>query len=398
MIDTFHINNLKCYGKLSLPLAPLTVLSGFNAGGKSTTTQGALLFAQALRANGRTPWIGLNGPLVQLGTAGEIVNGGHGLPREIGLGFEGKQSRVIWWLDPADRGAPALRISSIEITDLTGSHSVPLEADTALDDFLPTGRGTTDLFALTSALRNLCFIGALRTANQEVFPSPESGDPIYGDVGARGEFAPWWLNRLSEEEVEKARRSTNDAAPTLRRQVCAWGGELFPGFEVTAQGLERTGLIQLQLRNSITKDWHRPSNVGYGLSYAFPILVAGLVLRSGQMLVIDSPEAHLHPRAQSRMGRFLASIAGGGVRIIVETHSDHVLNGIRVAIKDKIIKPEDTAIYFFSSSSRVGQAAHEEFAQFVEPSVLRADVDINGRISNWPEGFFDQIENDLALL
>jgi predicted ATPase len=394
VITAFHLENLKCYEALSLPLAPLTLLTGFNAGGKSTAVQGALLLAQALRTNGRTRWIGLNGPLVQLGTVGEILNGAV-RRRHIGLGVETEGARVIWRLDPEERGAAmALPIGSIEITDGTGSQTVTVRAEDLLNDFLPADSLTPVLHNLTSALRSISFISAIRGGTQEVFPSPDSGDPVHGDVGTRGEFAPWWFTRLSDEDVEEARRSPVETAATLRRQVGAWGSDLFPGFEATAQFLERTGLVQLQLRTRITEDWRRPSNVGYGLSYAFPILVAGLIAKAGQVLIIDSPEAHLHPRAQSRMGRFLATMAASGVRILIETHSDHVLNGVRLAVTGQLLNREDAAIYFFVAPPPAPTVTEIP----AEPQVISARIDEAGGISAWPDGFFDQAEKDLAAL
>ncbi len=239
---------------------------------------------------------------------------------------------------------------------------------------------------LIEALRSLIFLSAIRDGTQEIFGAPLSSRPIHADIGTRGEFAAWWLERFSDEDVDPARRLASEAGTTLRRQVGAWGSELFPGFEASAQSLEKTGLIQLQLRTKITDEWRRPSNVGYGLSYAFPILVAGLLAKPGQALLIDSPEAHLHPKAQSMMGRFIAAMANSGVQVIVETHSDHVLNGVRLAVRDRVIKPSNVAVHFFSgvTDSDLG--------------ISSVHVDNDGAIDAWPTGFFDQSERDLAQL
>ena len=142
--------------------------------------------------------------------------------------------------------------------------------------------------------------------------------------------------------------------------------------------------MRLELRSGLTSDWVRPANIGYGISYALPIVVAGLCVAEGQTLILDSPEAHLHPRAQSRVGRFLSQIAGSGVQMLIETHSDHVLNGVRIAVRDGLIQPEDTAIYFFTSKP--------------DPRVIRILVDKNGGTSDLPVGFFDQAERDLSNL
>jgi predicted ATPase len=172
---------------------------------------------------------------------------------------------------------------------------------------------------------------------------------------------------------------------TLRAQLNAWTGEIFPGAEVNALPIPRTNLVQLEFRTGATSEYRRPANVGYGISYAFPLLVAGLLGAPERPVIIDSPEAHLHPRGQSRIGAFLAQMAASGSQFLIETHSDHVLNGIRLAIRGGIIKPEQVATYFFTVLDN-------------QPHVVRLAIDKTGMIDDWPPGFFDQSEKDLASL
>ena len=115
------------------------------------------------------------------------------------------------------------------------------------------------------------------------------------------------------------------------------------------------------------------------------MLVTMLTAELGSVVVIDSAEAHLHPRAQSAVGRFLGQMAGAGRQILVETHSDHLLNGIRLAVRDSLVKPHDVAVHFFDAGDATGQ-------------VTSLTIDDNGAIGDWPEGFFDQAERDLAIL
>jgi predicted ATPase len=115
-----------------------------------------------------------------------------------------------------------------------------------------------------------------------------------------------------------------------------------------------------------------------------------LLAKPGQVLIIDSPEAHLHPLGQSRIGRFLAQMAATGVQIILETHSDHVLNGIRLAVRDSLIKPDQVMIHFFNRASEIQSV---DFPRVVSPA-----IDTQGNLSEWPDGFFDQSDKDLARL
>ncbi len=100
-------------------------------------------------------------------------------------------------------------------------------------------------------------------------------------------------------------------------------------------------------------------------------------------MLIENPEVHLHPAGQALMGRFLAEVAQTGVQVIVETHSDHLLNGIRRAVKANLIESQEVMIHFFRA--RTSDA----------PQVLSPTVDSSGNIDAWPQGFFDQFDKDM---
>jgi predicted ATPase len=153
---------------------------------------------------------------------------------------------------------------------------------------------------------------------------------------------------------------------------------------IEADWIAGTSAARLRFKSpQVLTDWLRPANVGFGISYALPIVVAGLTSAEDGILVVENPESHLHPGGQSAIGRFLARIAGGGTQVVVETHSDHVLNGIRVAAaRDKVIAPNNLIIQYFSGA----------------PDVASLGIDESGSISEWPPGFFDQAEEDLTAL
>ena len=378
MIKFIHIKNFKCFEELSLPLAPMTLLTGFNAAGKSTALQVILLLAQAQRGGGRSPLVPLNGSLIRLGSPGDVIR--HGGGPEISIGIETSGCRVDWSISADDRRTGhGLRIKEIEwsVGQEGGKHIV---LDQRLENLLPQ-EASPALRGIPLDLAEMVFLSAIRSGTNEVFPAPEVSEPIWADVGAQGEFAAWWFEKLLDDDVEPARRHPSEAASSLRKQFNAWASALFPGAEANAQRIIGTSLVRLELRNHEADEWRRPANIGYGLTYAFPILVAGLIAKKGQLLIIDSPEAHLHPMGQSLMGGFLAILAKAGVQVIIETHSDHVLNGVRVAF--------DTAIHFFNSRPR----SDADPAHITSPK-----IDTNGSLSEWPVGFFDQAERDLATL
>lgn len=125
--------------------------------------------------------------------------------------------------------------------------------------------------------------------------------------------------------------------------------------------------------------------MGFGVSYALPIVVAGLTAATGGLMIVENPEAHLHPAGQSRMGVFLAWLASTGVQVIVETHSDHVLNGMRRAIGEHaFLNPDKAVVHFFDHATPL----KVQELRFTE----------RGSVSHWPQGFFDQYQIDVAAL
>jgi predicted ATPase len=133
----------------------------------------------------------------------------------------------------------------------------------------------------------------------------------------------------------------------------------------------------------------RATNVGFGITYTLPIIVAVLASEPGTLILIENPEAHLHPKGQSKMGELLALAASCGVQVVIETHSDHVLNGIRRVVHAGKLDHKDVQLHYFQRQEKEGQA----FTEVVSPRIKRS-----GRIDKWPDGFFDQMEKDLMEL
>ncbi|MDE2816578.1 MAG: DUF3696 domain-containing protein [Chloroflexota bacterium] len=115
-----------------------------------------------------------------------------------------------------------------------------------------------------------------------------------------------------------------------------------------------------------------------------PVILA-LLAQPNTLCMIENPEAHLHPRGQTKLAELAALAASVGVQVFVETHSDHFIDGVRIAVRDGIITPEDTAFHYFERDGS-------------HTVVSSPQVDQDGRLSRWPAGFFDQHEENLARL
>ena len=120
------------------------------------------------------------------------------------------------------------------------------------------------------------------------------------------------------------------------------------------------------------------ADVGFGISQFLPIIVADLQLSYKSTLIMSQPEIHLHPSVQANLGNYLVKqVKEKEKSYIVETHSEYLLNRMRLLIVQGEIQPEDVAVYYFENSIKNGSVAH------------RIEFTKQGQILNAPKGFFD---------
>ena len=142
----------------------------------------------------------------------------------------------------------------------------------------------------------------------------------------------------------------------------------------------------------------KPQNVGFGLNDILPVLVTLLTAKKGSVIVIENPEAHLHPRGQAEIGKLIAETVSRGVQVFVETHSDHVINGIRVAVKKGVLKPDDVNIAFFERKEHDAVDDEGKKSREIYSTVRNIKIDENGSLSEYPEDFMDEWSNLLLRL
>eukprot|EP01034_Spumella_vulgaris_P032804 gene32804-40488_t len=197
---------------------------------------------------------------------------------------------------------------------------------------------------------------------------PYEGSDSSDELGTCGEFAIRYLIDHANDTVENIHvRHPEAKSITLVNQVQAWLGEISPGVKLDVKALGETGSavagFGFERKSDVSSRYYRPTHVGFGLK---------------------NPEAHLHPRGQAQLAR-LISLASRAAQIIVETHSDHIMNGLRVAVKNADLSPADVVFNYFSREG-------------VRCAIDSPTIDINGRLSYWPQGFFDEHEKLLAAL
>lgn len=371
MLNRIDLQHFKCFDLLKLPLAPLTLLSGSNASGKSTVLQSLVLLHQTIREHEWSNRLMLNGSAIQLGTVADVVDKVHGR-RSFEIALEDDEQRYYWQFS-GERSEMSMVIDKVAIGEMQNEKPERLRylLPINVDDSVP---------ALADRLRHLSYITAERVGPREVYTLEDRR--IATVVGPEGEYAVSVLHWGRDEPILGS-LALPGVANTLLHQVEARMCQFFPGCGMVVQQVPQTNAVTLGLRTSSDTDFHRPVHVGFGLTQVLPIVIAALSATKESVLLIENPEVHLHPAGQALMGQFLANAARAGVQVIVETHSDHVLNGIRRAVKAGYLKPEQVALHFFKTRAKE------------MPQVLSPQLDEIGNIDIWPDGFFDQFDKDM---
>ena len=131
--------------------------------------------------------------------------------------------------------------------------------------------------------------------------------------------------------------------------------------------------------NSSESDYVNVADVGLAVSTVLPVLVALIQAEPGQLVYIEQPELHLHPRAQWKLAQLLANAANRGIRLVIETHSSLLLQGILTCVANGTITPDNVALHWFERND-------EGITK-----VKKADLDEHGRFGDWPADF-DNVE------
>jgi predicted ATPase len=212
-------------------------------------------------------------------------------------------------------------------------------------------------------------------------------------LGVKGEYTAHFLAEHGNDAISiKAYRHPSASTDYLIDNLNAWMSEITPGTKVVAKLIPEINKASLHYKfssgNEITANF-RPENTGFGLTYVLPVVTAVLSARPGDLLLIENPESHLHPAGQALIAKLIAIAANNDVQVVIETHSDHFLNGIRRSVKSKIIAADNVCAYFLSRDVDVP----EHLVQ-----VEKVAIESSGRIKYWPKGFFDEWEKSLNEL
>ena len=376
MITELKICNFKSHAHSQFEMKPLTIFTGLNSSGKSSVLQSLLVLRQSAKNNRLPQGLDLNNPLVFLGNGNDVLyklatNG------EIAIDISTENDAYHFAFD-AEHSLTDSFLSKKSYSESTNSPSI-----NALSLFNNDFQYVSSLRwgGKTSFLKDTYLVEKERQISQR-----------FGQCELVGHFLHYWGSELCYDYLK------NDGSEdTLLSQVIKWEQLISPNLtikvEKTPDDIGYTVLYGYEgLENTKPINNLRAENIGFGVSYTLPVLVAVLSAAPGALLLIENPEAHLHPAGQSYLAKIMALAAQRGVQIIIETHSDHIINGVLVASKlfdegEKGINRDNVAMYYLTRNEENHTTQSEKIT-----------IEQLGRIDYQPIGFFDQIEHDIALL
>lgn len=373
MITKLKIANFKSHENTILNLGNLTLLTGLNSTGKSSIIQSFLLLRQSYKKGRLNKGLDLNEPLCDIGKG----------------------------VDALYRFANVNEIITFEIEiDKKENFSFNFNAKDKYDEtFIPNLKEIPiddNIFKLPFFTNNFQYLSANRIASVEFYPldsySVEEEKQISRNYG-QGELVAHFLEFYGENRDFDINLDLllhpECSSRKLLEQVIAWEREISP--RITMNPTKKGDKVVIEYGYKSNSGFMpienlKSKNIGFGISYSLSIIVALLSAEPGAILLIENPEAHLHPKGQSKLAELICLAAQSGIQVIVETHSDHIFNGIRKGVFSGKIENTNTSIYYFETDDSNTSKSTE------------IKISNKGKILNFKKGFFDQFDNDLDVL
>lgn len=355
MLSRLLIDGYKSINREEFELQNFTLLAGINSAGKSSVLQ-ALLYTiqmQAERGEGEK-----KRPYVDLGRLADVKNSVKG------------NREILFQMDACEAG----------ITDTTEIRITPAENVTVTSITMPSEQ-IRPSYAKT---HNVVYLSVERIGVEKAYDMNLENPR---DIGGRAEYAFAYLASFGQEPLLERAFSyePEQVGMSMNNQVNYWLDYIM-GFHIRTNMVPDVDQVVVTYSNAGDNHYYRGRHVGTGITYIAMLIIAALTCKQDDALVIENPEIHLHPRAQSRFMEFLAYLSERGLQIILETHSDHIYNGMRKCVKNGSLSREKTVVYFL------------ELDSVMQTKVHKIQLNAQGAEENHPYGMFDQFDDDLDEL
>lgn len=347
MINNLKIEGLKSIDSMDISMRKLNLLLGTNSSGKSTIIQSILLASQSIN-KGSTP---LNGNLVSIGEFREARN------------FITNSKKI-----------------NIDIDTDCGNYIVNFIEDIDSENgeaLINISSTTQDVKKFLTIDEGIHYLSASRIGHRDTYDKNFS--TIY-KFGLQGEYALDYLEKHKKDILDE-KLILDKSSNTLESQVNYWL-KYIVNTSIITNDIKETDKVRAKFE-AFSGRQVRTKNIGSGLSYLISIIIMCLSMKKGSTLIIENPEIHLHPKAQSKLTELFVFISNNNRQLILETHSDHIFNGLRVAIVQNKIEKEDINLSFLRLNDN---GCSENYL---------IDIGKRGRINNYIEDLFDQFDIDL---
>lgn len=350
MIQKLYIKDLKCFNELEIELSNLNLLVGTNSSGKSSVIQSILLILHNISNNGNSP---LNGKVISLGDFKEVAN----------------------YINNAKEFSVAVEENTNTLKLVFNENKVSISK---------SHQSLIDKFNLIN--KKIKYIPANRIGYENLYL--KSYDE-FDEIGNNAEFVFNYYENNKDKSINTS--LLIDDIQTLEYNVDYWLKKILNA-HIKTRSIEKTDNVRAEYSYNTHDFYVRPKNIGSGISYMVSVLVTCLLANENDLVIIENPEIHLHPKAQSVLSDFFVFVAKAGVQLIIETHSDHIFNGVRKSVnkfsKNKelfnSLNKELAKIHFFIMNDKTLQSEHTE--------IILNDL---GGITNYQKLLFDQFDDDL---
>ena len=421
MIDKIHLKNFKALRDTGeLEIKPITFLVGPNSSGKTSLIQAILALRQTVRSQDpHTPLI-LDDDYINLGSYRDAVFG-HDEKNEIGIGFEAGEKRweIVFSVYRSGNNQGAIYLKSLDFDGENismpqkekgkiakksinfsiikkgrgGGHFIttkdekdfgeqPIELSKFYGILFKKYKDSSKYFDYLWAHPSLLFANMVAGNLIEVIfknihhigPSRDEPERTYTATGASpSEVGKWGEGSVNILLLKKGIREK------VREWLMNFGISLdFDLEELSGKTGGSTNTYKIMLIDPNTKTEVNLVDVGFGASQILPIIVEGFNAPKNSLVMIEEPEIHLHPRAQSTMGDLLVDIAKfNEKKLIVETHCDLLIRRVCKNILQGNIDHTDVVIYYFEPTESGTE-------------VKTITINKNGQFENFPDGFFEE--------
>ncbi len=418
MLTHLKLENFKIWRSTGpIRLAPITLLLGTNSSGKSSLIQSLLLIRQTVKGDDPNLDLNLGNPdandSVTLGQFKDVLcryAAGTVSTRTNQLGIEfrwsetgkaedstlfsarygkgpGGSAELSYLRIGKDReGFTVQRVKQGIYRLMLATQSRPLGQSA---DFRPERSFTSSAATLNklgsraeplkligpsllNELSRIIYLGPVRRLAQRDYVWAGRMPAHIGDDGAKAIDA-LIASGVAYQSALKRKKPLPPEAQLFERTI-HWLKEMNLADGIVVRALGSSARYELLIENF--GETSNIKDVGVGVSQVLPVIVAALFAKPGHIVIVEEPESHLHPLAESILAELFAKISRAhGVQFIVETHSEHLFRRMQTLIAKQELQPGQAAMYFIERYDMLA-------------NIRTLDLDNFGRVHNWPEGFF----------